>query len=461
MAPSVNITFDTDEGIFFANQTVSGELEKKNLWKFEISHRNFKWFGKKEKFLLRVLDFPGSVILTVDEPVSIEGERAATQKLNKLVLNWIISWNLNRGISHWHESESENFLLINEQALVIWIVFYHFQFSTLGLSLTVRGKAVCYFYDSDHRYKRTTETYGTQLFLDSLAYLFGSEDAEAQTFAPGVYTNAFECQLPSDIPYSVATKLASIRYKVVTKLTFANNKALKSEKAFVVARNDDLNLLPNLRFPYEAEKFRTFLNCLCGIPGSLTMKVSVPRTGFALGETIPVGIELLNESSKSVSHLEVSLKKHERFVGTAGDILDTRTTILKVRSPGVGKRKQNFSTVQIEVPPRDLLTSNDQYCKIYQITYEIKIKAPITRCNPPFIRIPIVIGHVGIRSSSLDEPIVKLKYMSHPNFRMNWNRLKLHDREILISNAETIESYNGIKSILKQLISLSIDSHLL
>lgn len=40
MAPSVNITFDNDEGIFFANQTVSGE-QNKNLWKF----------GKKEKFL--------------------------------------------------------------------------------------------------------------------------------------------------------------------------------------------------------------------------------------------------------------------------------------------------------------------------------------------------------------------------------------------------------------------------
>lgn len=144
------------------------------------------------------------------------------------------------------------------------------------------------------------------------------------------------------------------------------------------------------------------------------MKVTLPRTGFAVGEAITVAIELNNESNKRISHTEVSLKKRERFVGAVGDICDISSTVSKIHSPGVDGRKQNFSNVKIEVP-QDLLTSNDKFCRIYQIMYEIKITAIWKRLfkpllNPykgPFIRIPIVIG--TIRPKNHDRPIANLK----------------------------------------------------
>lgn len=282
----------------------------------------------------------------------------------------------------------------------------------------MRGKAECWYHDSDEDsyYKRTKDTHGKELYLNSVNYLFGSENGESKTFASGVHTFSFECQLPSEIPYSLEAKYASIRYKVVANLKFPNDKDYQSKKTFIVARQDDLSLLPSLGLPYEAETINSFCSFLC-IPSSIIMKVSIPRTGFTLGETVPVTIEIINESSLRVSHTAVTLKKRERFVGTLGDILDTKSTILKVRSCSVNRRKQNFSNVDIDVP-KNLETSNQMHCRIYQIMYELKISAVLKGINKgPFVRIPIIIGKV--RSENFDPPLAKLRYMSHPNFRRN------------------------------------------
>lgn len=282
----------------------------------------------------------------------------------------------------------------------------------------MRGKAECWYHDSDEDsyYKRTKDTHGKELYLNSVNYLFGSENEETKIFASGVHTFSFECQLPSEIPYSIEAKYASIRYKVVANLKFPNDKDYQFKKTFTVARYDDLGLLPFLELPYEAETINSFCSFLC-IPSSIIMKVSLPRTGFTLGETIPVTIEIINESSQSVSHTAVSLKKRERFAGTLGDILDTKSTILKVRSSSVNGRKQNFSNVNIDVP-QNLLTSNQMYCRIYQIIYELKIAVVLKGINKgPFVRIPIIIGKS--RSENYDPPLAKLRYMSHPNFRRN------------------------------------------
>lgn len=269
----------------------------------------------------------------------------------------------------------------------------------LGLRVNVRGKAKCWFYDSGKHYsRRTTETHGEEIYLNSMCYLFGSEYGESHTLESGIHTFSFECQLPSEIPYSVDGKFASIRYKVVADLKLLNDKNYQEENIFTVRRCDDLSLVPHLRFPVEAEKNKELLR-FCRFSGFFKMKVTLPRTGFALGEAIIVAIELINESNTQITHTKVSLKKLERFVGTAGAIWNIISTESKIHSPGVDGRKRNFSNVKIKVP-QDLRTSNDKYCRIYQITYELKITAVWKRLinlNPmkgPHIRIPIVIGTV-------------------------------------------------------------------
>lgn len=280
----------------------------------------------------------------------------------------------------------------------------------------MRGKAVCCYYNSDQHYKRETETHGKQLYLNSSNYLFGSASDEPQTFAEGIHTFTFSCELPSDIPYSIEARYSSIRYKVVANLKFPTVKDFKTKKTFIVARSDDLNLFPYLRFPFEAEKIESFIKCFCK-PGTLIMKVSLPKIGYALGEMIPITVELINESSLNVLHTAIALKKHEKFIGTAGDILETRTTVLKVHSSGAKKRNQNICHVDLGVS-KSLPTSNDRYCKIYQINYEVKVTAVLKGLNrSPFIRVPIVIGTIGLDNSN--SSVQRLKYMNHPNFRIN------------------------------------------
>lgn len=249
-----------------------------------------------------------------------------------------------------------------------------------GLQLRIRGKAVCH---------------EEELYLNSTAYIFGSEKAKAQMIAPGFHSYGFSSHLPSNLPQSVEAKFASIRYKVVATLKFPMDNDYEAKKAFTVARCDDQNLMPCLLSPFIAQEnvkrlFNHFSNS-----EPLIMKVSLPRMYFVSGEMIPIQVEFASGSCFKVPRIEVSLKQIERFVGDDDDRLET-STVLKVRTSG--DDRCSLSTLHIRVP-RDLPASNDLYCKIYQITYELKIKALLSAFDSLAIRMPIVIGSNHLHNS--------------------------------------------------------------
>lgn len=269
----------------------------------------------------------------------------------------------------------------------------------------MEGEAACKWTESSGTgsNRRVTTYHGEEKYLNSISYLFGSKDGENLEVPIGVHTYNFVCQLPVPIPYSVEGKFGHVRYKVDANLDISWAFDLKTERAFTVVRHEDLNLFPELRLPCEFEEMKTFC-CLFCKSEPLIVKVRLPKTGFALGERIPVTVELNNKSSTDVSHTIFTLKRVDRFncISPFEKTNINKEEIVETRARGAkGGESVTFEEL-IEVP-HILMISNNRYCKVFQITYELKVTAETDGMSvSPDIYLPITIGTVALRNGGYD-----------------------------------------------------------
>lgn len=124
----------------------------------------------------------------------------------------------------------------------------------------------------------------------------------------GTYKYEFSCQLPEQLPASFQGSHGSINYEIeaATDIPWAFDKNLKEE--FIVVRDEDLTNLPVLRIAVKSEEIKRFC-CLFCKSKPLIMTVSLPCSGFAEGQEIPITINFVNKSNVNVTGTEISLKR--------------------------------------------------------------------------------------------------------------------------------------------------------
>lgn len=259
-----------------------------------------------------------------------------------------------------------------------------------------------------HEFNRTGQATGVRLTyhgedkpFHSTIYLFGSKDGDDTEIPVGIHNYSFTCQLPSDIPFSSdgpkEGQYGHVRYKVECTLDIHLGFDLYTKREFKVVGFEDLNLFPELRIPCEAEEVKTFC-CWCCTSDPLTVKIYLPRAGFAVGEKIPVNVEISNKSSTDVSHTILALDQVYKLRCTAPRVKTRviRETILQVFSKGAKSGENVIFEEQIHLP-QDLLISNDRYSKVVQMSYELKIVAETSGVSvSPETYVPITIGSVGL-----------------------------------------------------------------
>lgn len=275
---------------------------------------------------------------------------------------------------------------------------YHGNFNFIvGLRLNVDGEAVCEWSESHGNQRSTTNFRGEEKHLELVTYLMGSKDSEAAEVRAGIYTYKFECLLPENVPYSVEGKHGHIRYKVAANLDIPWAFDLQEEKPFSVVRNEVLNS-EILRSPCEFEEIKVFCCWFCKSQ-PLVLKVRLPKTGFGLGEKVPIFVEMVNNSSTNVSRTNFSLKRIEQFNSHSPTVKEkiVKETVVEKSSEGV-KAGQTAKLEEFLEIPQVLTTSNDSHCKVFQIKYEIKFSADTEGLLnvAPEIQMPITIGTVGV-----------------------------------------------------------------
>uniref|UniRef100_A0AC34GT54 Arrestin C-terminal-like domain-containing protein n=1 Tax=Panagrolaimus sp. ES5 TaxID=591445 RepID=A0AC34GT54_9BILA len=162
---------------------------------------------------------------------------------------------------------------------------------------------------------------------------------ESDQLDPGNHEYPFEFTIPEDAPPSMDEGQGKVRYFI--KASVETPWTIKSEaKAeFIVLPYLNLNAYSKLDEPRTSkiEKSRLLSS------NHITATVSIPKTGYAPGEVIPVKLEILNQTSLEVTAIEAGILQTYNFVGyDDGTTSGYRKTIISTK-------KHNFDTVPVKV----------------------------------------------------------------------------------------------------------------
>lgn len=116
---------------------------------------------------------------------------------------------------------------------------------------------------------------------------------------------------------------------------------------------------------------------------------------------------MMNRSKKKVSNSIIGLRRVDRFCETEPcykpHVKEVKTLLAQNTLHGVAEG-ETVSFDSLIAVPQNLETSNDRYCKVLQITYELKVTVETEGCSrSPRVKIPITIGTVGISEQEFSQ----------------------------------------------------------
>lgn len=235
-----------------------------------------------------------------------------------------------------------------------------------------------------------------QQFFHYVRDLFGKKHGMMMEVEAGEYSYQFEYELPTNIPYSAEGKFGEIYYGIKVVLDIPHDLDKEIRMPLTIIRYEDLNTIPMLKYPKREEASKTFcwfwICCLGTSP--LVMAARIPHSGFVPGQIIPIVVEMNNQSHVDVKCTKITLKGLHAF---NFDYPSTSKQVEKYRldyklAMGVKSGKTIKLEESLKVPEM-LMPSNESLCRVFQISYVLKVSAvvddPHGTCS---IHIPVTIG---------------------------------------------------------------------
>ncbi|XP_060877415.1 arrestin domain-containing protein 3-like [Metopolophium dirhodum] len=193
----------------------------------------------------------------------------------------------------------------------------------------------------------------------------------------GDHVYPFSVSLPDNLPSTFEEEYGRVQYtaKVVINIPWDIKKG--KEIAFEVISTLHLNDEPSLAEPKILEREK-FYCCCCCKSGPMTMIVYVPYTGFVPGQSIPVTVELDNNSNVDVDSIIIILERVLKFKARfpSSKIKCKALKIVNVCIDGVEKHTSKTRVEQIQIPS-SLIIPNLKHCGIITDTYSLHVEACI------------------------------------------------------------------------------------
>ena len=245
---------------------------------------------------------------------------------------------------------------------------------------------------------RTTRYYSaTREYLNLHVLVWSQQQAPNGKLHPGPYSFPFQITIPNQrLPPTFGRKngTGSILYGVEGRIGTGALKfdhVVQAELPFVEVV--DINF-PRLQAPARREVTKTIC-CLCCASGPITLSVEIPRTGFCIGEVIPLSVNLENGSNRQIQlsatlqqRVVYSAQGHHRYGG--GRVVRLLSERLQPRTPTLWSPGENLI---IPLTTETTMTS----CDIIQVAYFLIVSAQIPGAISSSVEFPILIGNVPYR----------------------------------------------------------------
>ncbi|XP_063990814.1 arrestin domain-containing protein 17 isoform X2 [Diachasmimorpha longicaudata] len=251
-----------------------------------------------------------------------------------------------------------------------------------GINVIIKGEAnTCWATDRQElnhegRYEKESETVtGHEEYFSMQSYVIGTASGDEDITIPvGEHSYPFTCALPLNLPSSFEHDYGHVRYTVKAIIDRPWKFDQEVKAAFTVVSHFDLNREARASEPIHQEMSKTFC-CLCCGSAPLRVNVILPVKGYVSGQSMPIRVNVDNQSGIVVNTVKLILRKIITFKANNPRVL-TRTEKIVVaevsKGPVEGDRTSDYEQ-KLEIPP--LPPSNLTNCGIIDLEYNLKIEA--------------------------------------------------------------------------------------
>ncbi|CAI6363912.1 unnamed protein product [Macrosiphum euphorbiae] len=224
---------------------------------------------------------------------------------------------------------------------------------------------------SFNRYFTSKEDYFKN--IKNKFFLVGAEKGKSQ-LEVGEYVYPFNFSLPHEIPSTFKGEYGEVFYTAKVKINVPLRMIIEKKTTFEVISPVHLNEEPSLAEPKTALKEKFYCCFLCK-SGPMTLIAYIPYSGFIPGQSIPVTVELDNNSNVYVKSIEIKLDRTLEYkaLWPSGNITHEHSNIVSVFINGVEKYKSKTCLKQLQIPNEIMVEAHVNIPHLNEVA-SIKIK---------------------------------------------------------------------------------------
>ena len=162
----------------------------------------------------------------------------------------------------------------------------------------------------------------------------------------------------------------------------------------------DVNLRPHLLVPKSVQVSRRVWCFPCTL-AQVAMAVSLTRTGFCVGDDIPMNVAMENGSRYEVT-VTATLTQKVMYEAEKSKRQFDKATVVMVASQRIGPRVSTIWPTNLRVPLTEATTQDHHPINI---SYRLKVVASVGWGQTLVARIPVTIGNIPLRESAVDKDI--------------------------------------------------------
>ena len=274
-------------------------------------------------------------------------------------------------------------------------------------------------------YEQGTYYVAHREYVNLQSIVWCKDQSPEQTLHIGQHSFPFQFSLPNRLPasFGVPTADGCIRYFVEARIStgwLQYDQIAVAE--FPVVEIVDINI-PQLQAPVSDTAEETICCWYCA-SGPISLTVETPRSGYCIGEVIPVTINIQNRSRRET---KASVTLRQRVVYTARerhpvkihDFLKILSGPIPPRNPSVWSPGEGLKIPLTTIP--SLLS-----CDIIEVSYFLMVSVvlPVPWAEDVYVGLPLRIGNTPLRDPypSAPPPVIP-PYSQPPGVELtSWQR---------------------------------------
>ena len=247
---------------------------------------------------------------------------------------------------------------------------------------------------SGETHSRRTVTYQSEeTYVHEARILWSSDQSPHGKIGPGTYDLPFQFVLPPNCLSSFQGSVGSISYTlhglIKTGLLHQDHRI---QAALQVSKITDINI-PQLLMPLrQLKKKKVGFFCF---GSDVQFTVSLSRTGFCIGQNLPLTVSVVNSSSRRIK-MRASIRRYTHYYAQGKTYHDRERKLVRVTTPDVAPQSEQVLNIEDLIIPA--VEPSFYESQIIKMQYFLKVKAVIPWARNSSVMIPITLGNVPLNN---------------------------------------------------------------